>query len=88
MVVHENSAEAFHSLEDFLTGRRLQVYNWVLANGQATDRQIKTGLGFEDMNQVRPRISELVEFGAFKEVGRILDKKTNCRVRIVAIDND
>ena len=86
MAVHDNSVEAFRDLESFLTGRRLEVYNWVKANGQATDRKIKNSLGYEDMNQVRPRISELVEFGAFKEVGRELDPKTNCRVRIVAIN--
>ena len=83
MPIHQNSAEAYQELEAFLIGRKKEVYEWLQANGQATDREIKVGLGYDDMNAIRPRISELVEIGLIKEVGRVLDKKTLRRVRIV-----
>ena len=83
--MHSNSIEAYHELSDYLTGRRGEVYQWLKANGQATDRQIKEGLGYEDMNQVRPRVTELIEQDLIEECAQEIDGKTNRKVRVVRV---
>jgi hypothetical protein len=50
-----------------------------------TDRQVANILGFHDMNQVRPRISELKEAGALIEMGKMRDPFTGKTVRLLAL---
>jgi hypothetical protein len=40
-------------------------------------------LGYGDMNSVRPRITELVDYGAMVEVGDTVDALTGKTVRLV-----
>ncbi len=49
-----------------------------------TDRDVMRMLGFTDMNKIRPRITELVDAGALREVGTIKDDTTGRHVRLVA----
>lgn len=83
--MHKNSILTYDELESYLSGRRGQVYNYLVANGEATDRQIKEGLGYDDMNMVRPRVTELVQFGIVVECGDTVDKRTSRPVRIVKV---
>lgn len=46
-----------------------------------TDREIKELLWFDDMNCVRPRISELVDLGWLRITEHVTDSKTNKQVR-------
>jgi hypothetical protein len=52
-----------------------------------TDRQVAQALGFDDLNMVRPRITELLHPGAgrrrqLREEGETHDDATNRKVRI------
>lgn len=68
--MHEHSLEA-HAVGEAAFGKRAQaIYDLVRRAGPRTDRQICAALGFgENLNAVRPRITELVERGALMEVG-------------------
>lgn len=85
---HENSlaARGDRGIQEVLTGRRAQVAAWLAANGPATDREIARGLfgAAADMNMVRPRVSELLDAGALREVDRVRDAATGMTVRRVA----
>lgn len=83
--MHENSLDAY-SVECDKLGRRAQaVLEWVRGHGPATDREIMRGLGFADPNTVRPRVTELVEWGLLAEIGRRVDSLTHKTVRVVDV---
>lgn len=83
-MTHSNSLAAYHELRATLSGRRLEVLDCIEQLGRpATDRQIKDRMGFYDMNQARPRITELVQLGLLQEVGSIRCKLTGKSVRLV-----
>ncbi len=46
-----------------------------------TDREIKDWLELDDMNNVRPRITELLQDGELTKSGDIIDTKTGKPVR-------
>lgn len=83
--LHTHSREAYRSERQRLTGRRLQVYEFVRQHPNVTDRQVKDGLGFADMNAVRPRITELCNppWNLLEECGEARDRVTGKRVRTV-----
>lgn len=83
--MHSNSLESYYSIKYKLTGRRAKIFKFILLRGKCTDRQVMTGLGFQDMNSVRPRISELVEAGALVEVATVIDQTTKKPVRVVDV---
>lgn len=85
---HQNSKEAFHDGEGkrIFSRRQAQIYEWLLAHGPATDREVRDGLfPGRDMNSVRPRISELLDAGALIETGRVKCRETGLNVRRVAV---
>lgn len=45
--------------------------------GRMTAREIASRLGYRDMNAVRPRITELVELGHVRAVGKKMDTLTD-----------
>ena len=81
---HAGQAELFSDRE----GAILLFLDRSKALGPMTDREIMLGLGFEDMNSVRPRISELVDDGVLEEFGDKLDPVTGMTVRLVRIKAD
>lgn len=83
--IHANSIEAYHSSGPLISKRARMVLNWITANGRATDRQVARGLGFQDMNACRPRITELLDLGALLEVGSVKCEVTGKKVRVVDI---
>lgn len=84
MSVHGNSIEAFHQEESKLSARALAVIGWIRIHGEATDRQIAYGMGFgENLNAVRPRITELIERGGLREVRNARCFVTGKTVRVV-----
>lgn len=56
-------------------------------NGAMTAREIKTNLGLDDMNQVRPRITELIKFPfeIIDVVGSKVDATTRKKVSVFSI---
>lgn len=87
MPMHQNSLAAYYAERDAgrLSRRARAVLADVQRNGPGTDRQIRDRMGFDDMNHVRPRITELVQAGELRETGRVVDPVTGKRVRVVDV---
>lgn len=86
MSVRENSIDTYIELKDHLSGRSLEVYKYIEKHGKSTERQIKDGLGYDDMNAVRPRVTEMIESGLLIEGLKVRDSVTNRPVRTIMID--
>ncbi len=82
-MIHENSVAAYNQELPKLSRRAMLVCAWIELNGPSTDRQVMRGMGFTDMNSVRPRITELVEAGLLFEVRSTICPETRKRVRVV-----
>ena len=80
-MIHANSLAAFHSELPRLSAREWAIYEWIVKHGPATDRQVMIGLGFTDMNAVRPRCTELIDANRLMEVGDIRCPTTGKMVR-------
>ncbi len=79
--LHPNSRKAYS--EKDLTGDHLLIYSVYRQNDRLlTDRQVKQILGAEDMNEVRPRISELIEMKLLSQQGNTICPVTGKKVRI------
>ncbi len=61
--MHDNSLTAYRAEEPKLSKRICAILDWLRQNGAATDRQVG-----ENLNAVRPRISECVKDGILVEV--------------------
>lgn len=82
---HENSISALREERIKLDRRCSEVLGAIHQLGTCTDRQIKDFLGYEEMNSVRPRITELKKLGLVHEAGKIKCPKTGKSVRVVRI---
>ena len=85
---HPHSAKALGEHAD--SGRLSKRCEAILAvleaaAGRMTDRQIKIIMGFEDMNSVRPRITEMIRDGILVEVGETVCPVTKMTVRTVIV---
>jgi predicted HTH transcriptional regulator len=86
MSVHANSVDCYHAEKAKLSKRADAVLAWVTEKGPRTDREIAYGMGFgENLNAVRPRITELIDAGLLMEVGDVRCPVTSKRVRRVDI---
>ena len=83
--MHENSVEAFMGEKFRLDRRCSEVLGAIMQLGSATDRMVKDFLNYEDMNTVRPRITELKKLGLVYEAGKAKCAKTGKRVRVVRV---
>lgn len=82
--MHENSLRAYREEKPKLCRKQREVLAAVLRMSKyPTDREVKEAMGFDDMNKVRPRITELVEFGYLEEKGDVQCKTTRKNVRTV-----
>ena len=82
--MHDNSIKAYKKLGlTFSQHAVLQIYD--LHNRGLTDREVKTFGNYEDMDEVRPRITELIGLKKIKECGDVVDQKTHISVRICKI---
>ena len=84
-IVDRLSIESYHKLD--LGRRQTAILRAFQARSgiPATDRAIATWLGYREMNQVRPRISELIDLGILEKCGETLDMTTRRTVRVVRI---
>ena len=87
MSLHQNSLEAYWSGQVGEFSRREKEILAIFRSkaGTFTDREIMLGLGFTEMNCVRPRITELIQRGVLEEVGSLIDNVTQKRVRRVRL---
>lgn len=83
--VHYNSITAYRSEAGRISKRAQRVKDWLQDNGPATDRQVAQGLGFSDMNAVRPRITELLDRGEVRETGSTRCPTTGKNVRRIDV---
>lgn len=67
--MHQNSLTAYHDEFAKLSKRSKAIMDYLYRAQVATARQIKEGMGFTDMNSVRPRITELKDANWIEEVG-------------------
>ena len=81
-MIHANSLDAYYEgrLEDF-TKRQREILKAFAQRGTLTDRECLAVLGYTDMNAVRPRITELIDYGVLSEVGETKCPVTEKRVR-------
>lgn len=82
--MHENSLDAYFAEREKLSKRCTEILDHLEAHPRAwTDREIKRNLNYDDMNMVRPRITELLKIGLLIEVGKTICSATNKSVRTV-----
>ena len=87
-MIHNNRHDSYNHGQDGPFGKRAKAIISKYAEHPNTafrDREIKTKLGFEDMNSVRPRITELVKLGVLMECGSMEDPVTGMTVRLVRL---
>lgn len=85
-MIHDNSFEAWKDgwADGSFARRSERILRCLFYSKQPmTDRQIKDRLGLEDMNSVRPRITELIADGYVREVGDTICEHTHKPVRLV-----
>lgn len=84
--VHDNSIQAYRSQEAKLSRRAQAVLEFITEHGPRTDREVAYGMGYgENLNAVRPRITELVEANKLMEVCNVRCPVTGKTVRKVDI---
>ena len=76
-ITTETRKEAFHMRP--AKTRKNDILN-VLGDREMSARQIAWRLGYEDLNMVRPRITEMCEEGLLEATGTIRDTVTGRRV--------
>lgn len=87
MSIHANSLAAYDAgKRELFSARQLQILDYMIGNNARTDREIMRGLGFADMNAVRPRITELIASGVLFEVGTQQCPVTDKWVRLVSFN--
>jgi len=85
MKIHNNSKKSFKDIND-LSERQTAILKLLMDQiHPLTDREIKQKLGFYDMNQVRPRITELIKKDLIMEVDSVICKVSNKSVRRLSI---
>lgn len=87
-MIHQHSIAAYHSELPKLSRRVLAIIDWLELHPKKTDREIMLGMGFTDMNMVRPRVTEAIELGAMVEVSEKVCQVTGKTVRIVDLSLD
>jgi len=84
MYIHNNTINSYIEELPRTSRRARHILDFFLETGGTyTDRQVMQELGYSEMNQVRPRITELVKAKLLKEVGSTKCKTTNKTVRIL-----
>ena len=84
-MMHENSYNAYVSEIPKMSKRANQIYRFLNENRDVrfTDRDVMTGLGYTEPNQVRPRITELLRTKRVIEVGKQKCETTGKHVRLI-----
>lgn len=83
--IHRNSKLSYEEIRHNLGDRQRTVLEAVEYLRVATDRDVLNYLCLTDMNQVRPRITELIKKGVVQEVGNVRCVTTDRKVRQVKI---
>lgn len=87
-MIHEHSRLAYHAELPRLSRRAEAIIAWLELHPRKTDREVMIGMGFADMNSVRPRITEAIDMRFLVEVGEKVCPMTRKTVRIVDLSLD
>lgn len=87
-MIHQHSRAAYHAELPRLSRRAAAIIAWLELHPGKTDREVMIGMGFTDMNSVRPRITEAIDMGALVEVSEKVCPVTHKTVRIVDLSLD
>ncbi len=82
MTVHVNSRISFAAL-DLGERQALVLSAYLLAGAPLTDRDVAKRIGTSEMNDVRPRCSELLDRGLLWECGAVKCEQTGRKVRLL-----
>lgn len=77
--VRETSTETYHQIEDEGLRQRREdlVFNYIKENPGRTGREIAYALGYNDMNEIRPRITDLFNKGLILYGNKRLSEGSN-----------
>jgi len=78
----ESSLEAWHAKRTQFEKRKREILE-AIGGDCLTVRQIKDRMGKLDMNEVRPRVTELLQMGVLEKIGRQPDPLTGVPVMLV-----
>lgn len=85
--MHENSLEALSNInkDGSKVKRNMEILHLFSGGLRLTDREVLNILrpGSDDMNIFRPRLSELVQAGKLKEVGKKAYGNRNVRILMI-----
>jgi len=85
-MIHTNSIIAYWDGRHKFNKRECEILGWMLMHpAPVTDRNIKDALRYSDMNQIRPRITELIKKGCVEERDTVRCKVTGKTVRLVKV---
>mgnify|MGYP003676580045 FL=1 len=88
-MIHENSIKSYREDKLKLSKRAKHIFIlFSMCSRPWTDRQVLNKLEYFEMNQVRPRITELIKAGLLEEVGKTKCDFTGKTVRLVQIKED
>lgn len=78
--MHANSKAAWKTIK---TSKRAQaILDFASKHPPMTDRQLRNAMGFDDLNQVRPRVTELHDLGEMFEYATVKCSATKRPVRV------
>ena len=78
--------ESYRALGEEREKRQKLILEYIREHGPSTSREIAYGLGFSDLNAVKPRLTELKARGRVEVVGAKVDMVTERRVSVWAIE--
>ena len=78
--MHANSKAAWRELKP--SKRAQAILDFASKHKPMTDRQLRDAMGFDDLNQVRPRVTELHDQGLMFEYATVKCSTTKRPVRV------
>jgi len=84
-MTHKNSSESLKRVDR--ETRWNAILDALYLEGAMTARQLKNYLRLQDMNEVAPRITELIEQGRIREAGNVKCGYTGRPVRTVTLND-
>lgn len=83
-MIRDTSLEAYQSILGDITNRQMAVLRCLLKSPK-TNKQISEILE-RPINEITPRVGELVKKGLVKAIGKVKDKITNKSVTVWAVN--
>lgn len=81
--MHANSLAGWDAYDP--SPREKAIVEYLSKRQPMTDREIRDGMGFNDLNQVRPRITEMHDKGVMFEYGIVECPVTGRAVRVSGV---